>query len=138
VVDPSTTLVETLRVLEMLARGLRTVGLALLCLAALSFCGGESLCEHQDAATRALLERAASCSNASFHFSSRAACQQAITSCSTSDYQLILRWLNCVDGVASCSPGGESIFYGTINLCSTLLEGLSGPCRNAGFTGISR
>lgn len=137
-VDPSTTLVETLRVVEILSRGLRTVGLALLCLAALSSCGGESLCEHQDTATRMLLEKAASCSNATFHFSSRAACQTAITSCGASDYPLIQKWLNCVDGVASCSPGGESIFYGTINLCSTILEGLSGPCRNAGFTGISR
>ena len=124
--------------LEIPGRGLRTVGLALLCLGALSSCGGESLCEHQDTATRTLLEKAASCSNASFRFESRAACQQAITSCGTSDYQLILRWLNCVDGVASCSPGGESIFYGTINLCSTILEGISSACRNAGFTGISR
>ncbi len=124
--------------LENLGRGLRTVGLALLCLAALSSCGGDSLCEHQDTATRMLLDKAASCSNATFHFSSKAACQTAITSCSTSDYQLILRWLNCVDGVATCSPGGESIFYGTINLCSTILEGLTDPCRTAGFTGISR
>src|SRR5260370_38325991 len=96
------------------------------------------MCEHQHTATRMLLDKAASCSNATFHFSSKAACQTAITSSSTSDYQLILRWLNCVDGGATCSPGGESIFYGTINLCSTIREGLTDPCRTAGFTGISR
>jgi hypothetical protein len=51
---------------------------------------------------------------------------------------MIFKWLNCVDGVAACSPGGEFVFYGTIDLCSTLLEGVSEPCRNAGFTGFSR
>ena len=103
-------------------------------------CGGDSVCDKADQASRNLATAAASCGGGDGGVSTisissgtynKAACQNALTMCSAADQQAMSSVFDCFAKVNRCVPGQESQFIGSAYACVLTAGTISSTCTNA-------
>jgi hypothetical protein len=103
-------------------------------------CGSTGVCDKADQAARNLANAAAGCpqlsgadggSSLSVSVSSKAACQAALSSCSSSDQDALSKVFDCISGMARCTPGQENQFIGQLLACAFTAGNISQQCQNA-------
>ena len=67
----------------------------------------------------------------SISVSGKAACQAALSSCSSSDQDALSKVFDCISGMARCTPGQENQFYTAFFTCAFNAPTISQQCQNA-------
>src|SRR5260370_39080001 len=104
-------------------------------------CGGDSVCDKADQASRNLANAAAGCGSSdgggvstisiSGSTYSKAACQNALTMCSAADQQALSSVFDCFAKVNRCVPGQENQFLGSAFACVLTAGNISQACSTA-------
>jgi hypothetical protein len=105
-----------------------------------SGCGSDSVCDKADQAGRNLVSAVSSCPafggggdggvsvTGTYN---KAACQNALSSCSPADQQVLSNMFDCLSKVGHCVPGSEIQFLGSLALCAPNTNSISQACRTA-------
>src|SRR5215472_12621959 len=97
-------------------------------------CGGSTVCDKADQASRNLINAAAGCPlfgggdggvpvfTVSYN---KTACQNALSSCSAADQQSLSKAFDCLSGLNRCVPGQENQFLLSASACVIQASGIS-------------
>lgn len=103
-------------------------------------CGGDSICDKADQASRNLTNAVAGCSSLSgggdggtvaISPYSKATCQNALSRCSATDQQNLSNAFDCLAKVNRCVPGQEIQFLGSVLDCIRSAANISQACQTA-------
>ncbi len=104
-------------------------------------CGGSSVCDKADQASRNLTNALAGCPSFSgggdggfpvFTISySKAACQNALSNCTAADQQALSKGFDCLSNVNRCVPGQENQFLASFLTCFISIGDISRACQTA-------
>ncbi len=105
-----------------------------------SGCGSDSVCDKAQHGVQNLLNATSSCPLLSgggdggttliVSFNT-AACQSALSQCSSADQQALSNMFDCWSRVGHCVPGSEIPFLGSVALCVPPTNSISQTCRTA-------
>ena len=118
---------------------------ALVCLAAagavtLTSCGGAStpdataLCKNLTAMISGFATKSAACTAEKDHYTannvpSGSTCAAFVgTNCTAADQAAMQKWVDCVNGLATCATANESAFVAAIGVCDSQVNSVSGAC----------
>src|SRR6516164_6774206 len=105
-----------------------------------SGCGSDGVCDKAATATQNLLNAVSSCpaftgggdgGTTLIVAYNKAACQNNLASCSSSDQQALSNVFDCLSKVGHCVPGAEIQFVGLLALCYPPTNSISQACRTA-------
>jgi hypothetical protein len=101
---------------------------------------GSGLCDKYAGAASNLNTKLAGCGLPAITLqnSTTQACNSAISSCSSSDQQILSTFADCINGVPACpnqTSAAQQTFFNAIETCGTPLNNISAACQNAGTGG---